>query len=47
MVKTGTLPRALNLAILFFTESKMVEEIKAEFHRVIIGLRRDYNAVVK
>ena len=30
-----------------FTKSQMVEEIWAEFHRVIIGLKGEYRAVVK
>jgi hypothetical protein len=31
----------------FFIEYQMVEEIWAEFHRVIVGLRRNYKAVVR
>jgi hypothetical protein len=29
-----------------FTESQMVEEIWAEFHRTIVGLRRDYSGKI-
>jgi hypothetical protein len=31
----------------FFTEPHMFEEIEVEFHRVIVGLKRECRAVVK
>jgi hypothetical protein len=45
-------PRALfgppaRFGLFLCTKSQMFEEIRAKIHRVIVGLRRDYRAVMK